>query len=76
MTKEITLTLTYLLTRTRALQVAKGSIYDEGKSKERYQSKIFQSQDLREKKGWLGSLREFFFGSVGLGEPQKFFFLA
>ena len=33
----------------------------------------FQGQDLKKKKGLGRQLREIFFGSVGLVEPQNFF---
>ena len=40
-----------------------------------YQSKIFQGQDFKEKKGLGRQFREFFLGSVGLlVEPHNFFF--
>ena len=57
--------------------MAKGSLYDAGKSKERFfNRKFFQGQDFKVKKGLSRQFREFFFGSVGLVEPQNIFFLA
>ena len=40
--------------------MAKGSLYDEGKSKERYNINRYINQDLKEKTGWVGSSGNFF----------------
>ena len=59
--------------RTRALQVAKGSLYDEGKSKERYINRKFFKVKISKKKRLGSAVQGIFFESVGLGEPQDFF---
>ena len=58
--------------RTHQLQVAKGSIYDEGKSKERYINRKFFKVKIWEKKRVGSAVQGIFFGSVGLDKPQNF----
>ena len=60
--------------RTRALQVAKGLLYDEGKSKERKDISIknFSRSRFQRKKGWVQG----FFFRVGRVSRTTEFFLA